>query len=73
MEQAFKLRGEDHIHEDHREREGEQKLIERPFELTAAADDGGGVSGGHVHRRGGFEPRGVSRGFSVVTIPFCVM
>ena len=40
MDQALELRGQDHVHEDDREHEGEEEFAEGAFQLAAAAGDG---------------------------------
>ena len=48
---AFKLRRENHVHEDDGEQEGPEELVEGALELAAAAGDRGRVAGLQPHLR----------------------
>ena len=57
VDRALELRGEDHVHEDDREQEGPDELVERALKLAPLAGDGRRVGGGHVHLGGGAAER----------------
>ena len=59
MNGALVLRGEDHIHEDHREEERPQELVEGAFQFAAAAGHTCRVAGRQVHLFDGF-PNGLN-------------
>ena len=49
VDDALELRRQDHVHEDHRQRERPQELHERLLEFLAAPADRHGVAGRQVH------------------------
>src|SRR6266404_8123390 len=46
---ALELRGEDHVHEDDREKKRPDELVERPFKLASASRHRSRVSGRQIH------------------------
>src|SRR3954471_17311369 len=65
MRQAFKKRGQNHVHENDGQAEGDQKLAEGALEFAAAAGNNRRITGRHIEFASCFDQGLVAIGESV--------